>query len=159
MEEIFARLEKLKKFANRLPMSRENKEDFISYCAQAFLEGRDIRTKSYFLYVDYMRMWCGRSDKKASKYELTVHHKNIENQYAVCEEDNWLARILAQKVTRKLLRLLPVEESIIIKMIYIDEIPLDEVGKIFGLCASRMSQKKSLILKKMKSLAVLKYRM
>lgn len=163
MEAKLARLDKLVNFSFTLPLPEQERDDFIGYCALQIMQGRSIKTTFWYLYVDFVRKNFGRNkDPETGEYKRYAYWRDNLFQQDVglipdlCPdprilEDEIIARLDAAKKISRIMSSLTIEERLIIKFLFYDDIPAVEVAKILGVSPSAISIRVKKLFKRIKN--------
>jgi RNA polymerase sigma factor (sigma-70 family) len=148
---LLSKLKKLEKYSRTLPLTYENQEEFLSFCSLKLFEGRDVRTRDFLFYVDFMRWQYGRNtDGYVSRLDRLVYQSFEENQEPRTNEENILSRLHASQQVTRIMRKLCQEDRLLLYFFYFDDLSLKEISEIFGVSESAVSQKHKKILSKIR---------
>jgi len=130
----------IERYAKGLPLPDEDQWDFIQFCALRFLSGRYINTTNFYLFTDFVRMRFGDNRNVCpTKQSITLPLEFFEASLTEPRimEDEIINRIDNARSVSRLIRKLQVEEQLILKFYFYDDLTLKEISEI--LCVSEAS--------------------
>ena len=146
----------IERYAKGLPLPDEDQWDFIQFCALRFLSGRYINTTNFYLFTDFVRMRFGDNRNVCpTKQSITLPLEFFEASLTEPRimEDEIINRIDNARSVSRLIRKLQVEEQLILKFYFYDDLTLKEISEILCVTESAVSLRMASILTSLRARA------